>query len=197
MSLFPDTPASLLKKIAALKSGDDEAVWTDFIERYTPAVREFMRLKSPSAPEADLDDLVQDVFVRLVEILRAQTYDPAKARFRTYLATIMRNLLVDRWRQKAPPMQQIDQRLGGMDAADPGVVVDAAWRLAARRAAVRHVMSVSMLAQTSKDIYCAYVLEGGEIGEVARRFGVSRNMVSQTKTRIERMIAAVEARYAD
>lgn len=197
MSLFPDTPASLLKKIAALQRGDDEAVWMDFIERYTPAVREFMRLKSPGSSEADLDDLTQDVFVRLVDILRTQTYDPAKARFRTYLATIMRNLLVDHWRRKAPPMRQIDQRLGGMDAADPGVVVDVAWRLAARRAAVRHVMSASMLAPMSKDIYRAYVLEDGEIGEVAARFGVTRNVVSQTKTRIERMISAVEARYAD
>lgn len=197
MSLFPDTPASLLKKIAALQRGDDEAVWMDFIERYTPAVREFMRLKSHGSSEADLDDLTQDVFVRLVDILRTQTYDPAKARFRTYLATIMRNLLVDHWRRKAPPMQQLDRRLGGMDAADPGVVVDAAWRLAARRAAVRHVMSVSMLAPMSKDIYRAYVLEDGEIGEVAARFGVTRNVVSQTKTRIERMISAVEARYAD
>lgn len=198
MGVFPQTPATLLRKIAELRNGDDAAVWADFVERYTSAVREFLRLNRQAASEADLDDLVQDVFVRLVEILRAGKYDATKARFRTYLAQIMRNLLVDQWRQaRGRENAAGGDSLGSLSGADPGLQMDAAWRLAVHRAALRQVMSVSLLASQSKEIYRAYVLENGEIGEVARRFGVTRNQVSQVKTRVDKMIAAVEAAYAD
>lgn len=197
MALFPDTPATLLKKIAALRAGDDAAVWADFVERYAAAVREFLRLNRQTVSEADLDDLVQDVFIRLVGVLRAEKYDASKARFRTYLAQIMRNLLVDRWREERGLECVTGGSLGSLGEADPGMQMDAAWRLAVHRAAVQHVMSVSMLAPQSKEIYRAYVLEQRGIDEVARRFNVSRNQVSQVKTRVEKMIAAVEAAYAD
>ena len=203
MGLFPDTPGTLLKKIATLKRGDDEAVWADFVERYTPAVREFLRLNRGDVGEAELDDLVQDVFVKLVEILRQERYDPRKAKFRTYLASLMRNLLVDRWRARrgedADELRREDAPdVASADAtADPRAVVDAAWRIAVRKASIRHVMKVSMLATESKAIYRAYALEGGEIGAVAERFGVTRNTVSKIKMRVDRMVAAVEEAYLE
>ena len=203
MGLFPDTPGTLLKKIAALKRGDDEAVWADFVERYTPAVREFLRLNRGDVGEAELDDLVQEVFVKLVEILRQERYDPRKAKFRTYLATLMRNLLVDRWRTRQGTVGDGLRREGAPETAaadvtaDPRAAVDAAWRVAVHKAAIRHVMKVSMLATESKAIYRAYALEGGEIGAVAERFGVTRNTVSKIKMRVDRMVAAVEEAYLE
>ena len=204
MSLFPDTPGTLLKKIAALKRGDDEAVWADFVERYTPAVREFLRLNRGNVGEAELDDLVQDVFVKLVEVLRQERYDPLKAKFRTYLAALMRNLLVDRWRTRQGVVADGQRREDAPETeeavdvtADPRAAVDAAWRVAVRRAAIRHVMKVSMLAEESKAIYRAYALEGGEVGAVAERFGVTRNTVSKIKMRVDRMVAAVEEAYLE
>ena len=205
MSLFPETPGSLLKKIAALKRGDDAAVWADFVERYTPAVREFLRLNRGDAGDAELDDLTQDVFVKLVEVLRQERYDPRKAKFRTYLSTLMRNLLVDRWRERKKERSPELRREGAsgteseaIDAtADPRASVDAAWRVAVRRAAIRHVLTVSMLASESKAIYGAYALQGEDIGEVASRFGVTRNTVSKIKMRVDRMVAAVEEAYLE
>ena len=203
MGLFPGTPGTLLKKIAALKRGDDEAVWADFVERYTPAVREFLRLNRGDVGEAELDDLVQEVFVKLVEILRQERYDPRKAKFRTYLATLMRNLLVDRWRTRQGTVADGLRRESAPETAaadvtaDPRAAVDAAWRVAVHKAAIRHVMKVSMLATESKAIYRAYALEGGEIGAVAERFGVTRNTVSKIKMRVDRMVAAVEEAYLE
>lgn len=198
MSFFPETPGTLLRKIADLQAGDDAAVWADFVERYLPAVRMFIRLNG--APDSDVDDLVQDVFVKLVAVLRTTRFDATKARFRTYLATLMRNQLVDHLRQ-ARSREKV--RAGAQQASppqgdvlsDPGSLLDATWRLAIHRAAVDHVLNVSLLAGQSKDIYRAYVLEGGDIADVARRFGVTRNTVSKVKMRVGQMVAAVEAAF--
>jgi predicted DNA-binding protein YlxM (UPF0122 family) len=59
------------------------------------------------------------------------------------------------------------------------------------------VLTRTALAQRSKDVYRAYVLEEKPIGEVAKAFGVSRNVVSQTKTRVDAMIADFEAMLRD
>ena len=47
----------------------------------------------------------------------------------------------------------------------------------------------------SKAVYRAYVIEERPIGEVAAAFGVSRNSVSQIKTRVERLVSAIENEF--
>jgi DNA-directed RNA polymerase specialized sigma24 family protein len=74
-------------------------------------------------------------------------------------------------------------------------VIDAKWRLARRTAAVEWALSKTALSKQSKEVYRAYVLDGCPIGEVAAKFGIPRNSVSQIKTRVERMIAAIESEF--
>ena len=62
-------------------------------------------------------------------------------------------------------------------------------------AGVDWTLAKTELSVQSKAVYRAYVIEGRPIGEVAAKFGISRNSVSQIKTRVERMIAAVEAEF--
>ena len=121
-------------------------------------------------------------------------------KFRRYLATLIRNELVSRWRRRQArgdgvsvslddPKAGVEMTVGSETAA----LIDTKWRLARRRAAIDWTLTKTALSAQSKAIYRAYVLEGRPIGDVAAAFGVSRNSVSQTKTRVERMIAAVEA----
>ena len=72
-------------------------------------------------------------------------------------------------------------------------VIDAKWRLARRKAAVEWALTRTALSAQSKAVYRAYVIEERPIGEVAAEFSIPRNSVSQIKTRVERMIAAIEA----
>ena len=41
MSAFPETPATLLVKLAAQVTGEDEANWVRFADLYVPAIRSF------------------------------------------------------------------------------------------------------------------------------------------------------------
>ena len=78
---------------------------------------------------------------------------------------------------------------------DAAAIVDVKWRLARRKAAVEWALTKTALSAQSKAVYRAYVMEGRPIGDVAAKFNIARNSVSQIKTRVERMVAAIENEF--
>ena len=200
MASFPDTPVSLLVRIASEKTGvRDEAAWTRLFELYAPVIRAFAGERGVSGEE---EDVVQEIFMKLAAVLgdgRVKVGGDA-GKFRRYLATLIRNELVSRWRRRqargeGTTMSLDDPGSGAEPVVDSetAALIDAKWRLARRKAAVEWTLSKTALSSQSKAVYRAYVVEGRSIGEVATSFGIPRNSVSQIKTRVERMISAVEA----
>ena len=206
--MFPDTPKTLLQKIADRTQGNDCAEWAAFVELYAPPLMRFVRLQSPGMSEADAEDVVQDVFIRLVDVLRERKIDRNRAKFRAYLASMTRHLLIDRYRaaqarpalatgpvpngRLAPSAQ--DKGPVPSAAVDPGVAVDVLWRKAAREAAKEHIFTKTAVSAQSKRIY--ELLERGlSPREAAAQVGVSRDVVKQVKSRIDRAIATIEETY--
>ena len=196
MSAFPDTPVSLLARIAAERTGASEASWTRFFELYQPVIVKFAAF---SGAGREAEDVAQDVFVKLVEVFRRSAYDPAHGTFRAYLAAMIRHEVVNRWHKAAARAANRhisinnDEHPVELSApSETAAILDARWRLARHQAAVEHVLTKTALSEKSKAIYRAYVLEERPIEEVAAAFGVPSNTVSQTKTRVARMIAAHE-----
>ena len=200
MSRIPNTPVTLIARMAAQATGEDEATWVKFFELYQPVIRHFAEF---AGARSDTDDVVQDVMVKLVEVFRSGAYRPEKGRFRAFLATITRREVINRWQKaqvRAADRHVSLNRTTAQEIAvqpEAAAMLDAKWRLAQHAAAVEHVLTRTALAQRSKDVYRAYVLEEKPIGEVAKAFGVSRNVVSQTKTRVDAMIADFESLFRD
>ena len=204
MAIFPDTPVSLLIRIASERTGvRDEAAWSRFFELYAPVIKAFADERGASG---DGEDIVQEIFLKLVEVLgdgRVKIGEDA-GKFRRYLATLIRNELVSRWRRRQArgdgASVSLDDPKAGVEMSvdsETAALIDTKWRLARRKAAIDWALTKTALSAKSKAIYRAYVLEERPIGDVAAAFGVSRNSVSQTKTRVERMIAAVEAEICE
>ena len=202
MANFPDTPVSLLVRLASDRTGiRDEAGWTRLFELYAPAIRAFAEERGG---EGEGEDVVQEIFMRLVEVLgsgRVKIGDGAM-KFRRYLATLIRNELVSRWRKRmargGDGLVSLDDPGAGVEAtvdSDAAAVVDVKWRLARRRAAVEWALTKTALSPQSKAVYQAYVIDERPIGEVSAEFNIPRNSVSQIKTRVERMIAAIESEF--
>jgi RNA polymerase sigma factor (sigma-70 family) len=82
---------------------------------------------------------------------------------------------------------------GGANAVEQ---IDADWQRAVLAAAVEHVLTKSALSDRDRKVYRAYVQENKPIEKVAAEFGITRNLVSQIKTRIERRIAAIGRQLA-
>ena len=196
---YPETSATLLRTLREARSGVDDVAWARFVDLYGPVVHHLVRLLSPGISDADMDDAVQDVFVKLVDILRSGAYDPAKGKFRTYLSTLVRRLLIDRYREAVARRRgrQVEIEVAEEIAVedDPGAWMDAKWRIACRMAAERRVMEESALAEQSREVWRLLSVEGLSVKDAARRLGIPSNTVSKIKRRIETRIAAVLALY--
>lgn len=196
---YPETSVTLLRTLREVRSGVDDVAWARFVDMYGPVVHHLVRLLSPGISDADTDDAVQDVFVKLVDILRSGAYDSAKGKFRTYLSTLVRRLLIDRYREAAARRRDRQVEIEVADeiavADDPGAWMDAKWRIACRMAAERRVMEESALAEQSREVWRLLSVEGLSVKDAARRLGIPPNTVSKIKRRIETRIAAVLALY--
>jgi RNA polymerase sigma-70 factor (ECF subfamily) len=78
--------------------------WEEFYAIYKPMLVGYFRKQGLSA--GDVQDLVQDVFLKLCK--RIQTYDRDRTRFRTWLFTVARNTLIDRARRDQTRRHAVD-----------------------------------------------------------------------------------------
>ena len=199
MSIFPPTSLTLLHKLAVEVTGGNEAAWVRFFDLYTPAIRRFVEWNDHVH---DPDDVVQEVYLKLVEIIRAGKYNPDKARFRTFLALLIRRQLITLYRQDqarhVADRCSIDDLTEELSVpSDQREKIDLDWAKAKHEAAVEHVLTKVAMKAQSRDIYRAYVIEERSVEDVAATFGVSPDIIYKVKNRVNKMIEAVEAEYAE
>ena len=199
MSLFPPTSLTLLHKLAVEVTGGNEAAWVRFFDLYTPAIRRFVEWNDHVH---DPDDVVQEVYLKLVEIIRAGKYNPDKARFRTFLALLIRRQLITLYRQDqarhVADRCSIDDLTEELSVpSDQREKIDLDWAKAKHEAAIEHVLTKVAMKAQSRDIYRAYVIEERSVEDVAAMFGVAPDIIYKVKNRVNKMIEAVEAEYAE
>lgn len=88
------TRQSLLE---AIQNRMDPARWGDFAGTYTPLLVSY--LAKWGIRGASADDVVQEVFVKLMTVIPAERFDRSR-RFRTWLYTVTRNAAHDWWRKQ-------------------------------------------------------------------------------------------------
>ena len=199
---FPDTPATLLAKIANRLTGQrDEMQWVRFFDLYQPAIRKFAEYQGA---KDDADDVTQDILLKLVDILRNGRYSSDAGKFRCYLATLIRREVIGHWRRRQARAEDAhvsaddpDAGVELADSRDAGLVLDAKWRLARHEAAVEHALCRTALSAKTKAVYRAYVIDEMPLKDVMANFGVSEATVYQSKTRVGKMIAALEAELGE
>jgi RNA polymerase sigma factor (sigma-70 family) len=206
MSTFPVTSATLIAKIKNLPPGEDSAAWVRFWNSYSAAIRQFAAMKGG---EENADDIVMTVLGKLVEVLRSGQYTPEKGKFHSYLATMIVNEVHMSHRKEVARASDrkvsLDSSIGGAtpESTDRTIAdtlaapeaspeqLDADWREAVLKSAVEHVLTKTALSERDRNVYREYALEGRDIGEVAAKYRISRNYVSQIRVRIDKRIVAV------
>jgi DNA-directed RNA polymerase specialized sigma24 family protein len=88
MSAFPATRHSIVAAIRSEHADVRRSAFDALVTAYWKPVFKYVRLKWHATPE-DAADLTQGFFLRAFEKEFFATFDPAKARFRTYLRTCL------------------------------------------------------------------------------------------------------------
>ncbi len=205
-SSFPVTSVTLIAKIKNLSPGADSAAWVRFWDTYQAAIRNFAAIKGG---EENADDIVMQVLGKLVDVLRSGQYTPDKGRFHSYLTSMIANEVHMAHRKDlvrgGDRKVSLDAKSGGSDESDGGSLadvlaapdpvssdsIDEDWKKAVLQSAVNHVLNHTALSDRDRSVYRAYALEGEDVGAVAKKFGISRNLVSQIRVRIDKRIVAV------
>ena len=181
MTSFPATSVTLIAKIKNLAPGEDSAAWVRFWNSYSDAIRQFAAIKGG---EENADDIVMTVLGKLVEALRSGQYTPEKGKFHSYLATMIVNEVHMSHRKE---MSRAADRKVSIDSSIGGASAESADRTIADTLAA-HVLNETALSERDRNVYREYALDGRDIGEVAAKYRISRNYVSQIRVRIDKRI---------
>jgi RNA polymerase sigma-70 factor (ECF subfamily) len=177
-----DTPASLLLR---LRQPTEQAAWARFVELYTPLLYSWSRRLGLQSQDAA--DLVQDVFIVLVEKLPDFRYDPQKS-FRAWLRTVLLNKWRNRHRRHtAVPLDAVKDPLPDRAATD---AVDAFGEAEYRQHLVGralHLMQSEFQPATWKACL-EVVADERPAAEVAKRLGITVNAVYLARSRVLRRL---------
>jgi RNA polymerase sigma-70 factor (ECF subfamily) len=172
------TPASLLDR---LRQPFASEAWARFVALYTPLIYSWGRRVGLQDPEAA--DLVQEVFVTLLQVLPTFTYDRQKS-FRRWLRTITLN----KWRnlRKRPDQRVKPGACAALEAVAGAADLDEAWEveyqqhLAARALAI---MRADFQEATWKACW-EMTVEGRPAADVAAELGLTVGAVYAAKFRV-------------
>ena len=197
MSVFPETSLTLLRKIAVQVTGEREAAWVRFFGLYEPAIKRFAAFHDSIH---DPDDVVQDIFMKLVNVVQSGGYDASKGSFRSFLSTMIRRHLVSLYRKDQARGAGLHVNIDDVEPSVPADVaeqIDLKWSIARHQSAIEHVLTKTAISAQSRAVYRAYVEDGMPLDEVVAKFGVTKAAVYKIKSRVEQMAAIIEDEFAD
>lgn len=106
------TDVALLARIAE----GDQLAFRIFYERFAGKILAYVRKNSRDSGSEE--DVVQEVFVQVWR--KAATYRPSRGAVASWLYTITRNRVVDRWRRQWARIQEDEHELERLEAPDRG-----------------------------------------------------------------------------
>jgi RNA polymerase sigma-70 factor (ECF subfamily) len=170
------TPPSLLER---LRQPADDGAWARFVELYAPLLHGWLARRG--CPGGDIADLMQDVFLTLVQVLPTFTYDRHKS-FRHWLRTVALNKWRDRLKQRELPLVQ------GNDWAEavPAEADDPFWEHEYRGLLARRALEIMQKDFPGKTWMACWqmVVDGSSAADVASRLGLSRGAVHAARFRV-------------
>jgi RNA polymerase sigma-70 factor, ECF subfamily len=150
-----------LDLIARWQRGDERAA-SELVVRHAQALARFA---SSFGAHDDIDDLVQETFIRAFQSLDGFR---AESSFRTWLFTIERRLLLDRRRAEKRRPSRVEVQEG-----DATTEYDALDSMVAGEAAHRVRDAMKKLSPTQREVFALRVAEGLSYKEIAELVGTT------------------------
>jgi len=135
----PGPEAEDVSELALLARGDTLA-WNRFTLRWSPVIHAAVkRLLDPAGRGADIEDVAQEVFVRLIRAERPLAgYDPARSALSTFLTVLATSAAIDHLRRQRPtvPVEILPERYLALAPPEPRLRLAVPERLLSPRQAL-------------------------------------------------------------
>jgi RNA polymerase sigma factor (sigma-70 family) len=187
VQVYPDTRLSLITR---LKNRTDQDAWDEFVEIYRPVVCRLARLKG--LQDADVEDLAQQVLTAVAAAVDRWDPDKERGRFRAWLTTIARNLILNMITRRPPDCglgEEIQNDHLDLQVAREGPNSDLI-RIESRRE-VFHWAARQITGEFQPETWQSFMLtavEGLEPTEVAKLLGKSLGAVYAARGRVMRRL---------
>jgi RNA polymerase sigma factor (sigma-70 family) len=175
------TRKSLLMRV---KDSSDEKAWDDFVAYYKNFI--YHILHRIGMRSADIDDLVQEILIKLWKNL--ESYDAEKGLFRAWLNTIVRNTAYNyfesakRRRDLLENERQFAETLRTMPASDLEKIIEDEWS--------KYITSFAL--DRLKNIFSGKAIEvfslsldGYSTDEIAEKLSLTRDSVYTLRNRVK------------
>ena len=186
MSVSPETRPSL---IVRLKNRADDEAWFEFSEIYRPLV--FRLACRRGLQPADADDLVQQVLTSVARVIDRWEDDPHRARFRTWLARIATNAILNaltrRPRDRGTGDSNFQDLLDAHPAEGPDSdLIRVEYRREVFRWAARQVRPEFQ--PETWDAFWLTAVEGRDVTDVSREQNRSAGSIYAARSRVMRRL---------
>jgi RNA polymerase sigma-70 factor (ECF subfamily) len=176
------TPPTLLER---LRDKLDAHSWGRLVDLYTPLL--FSWARRCGASDSDAADLVQEVFVALLQTLPEFRYDHQRGKFRNWLLTLLRNKWHDRLRSNAREEKARAQRLQQVESPDDAELFREEEY---RRELAGRVLTLikDEFAPATWQAFWETVVQGRSPHDVAGELGITENAVYCAKCKVLRRL---------
>jgi RNA polymerase sigma factor (sigma-70 family) len=183
--LMNETPLSLLDRLR--RQPGDQPSWRRLTELYTPLIRRW--LLRHKTPEADADDLAQEVLLVLSRELGEFDHNGRTGAFRHWVRSVTANRLRAYWRaRRSGPHSGLEEKLAQLEDRDS--VLGHAWDREHDEFVARRLMELvePEFEPSTWRSFRLLVLEEKPAAVVAAQTGLSVNAVLIAKCRVLRRL---------
>jgi len=169
----------------------DPERWREFDSIYRPIL--FAYLRKQGLKEFEVNDVVQDTFVKL--LAKIHTYDRSKCKFRSWLFSVAHNTLIDHARRRASHKKALEGWAADVLGATPSdsVRMTEEWVKIHRAKILEHALK-TVCARTSSRVWSCFeqrLLRNRPASEIAAELKLEPNAVYANASRVLKQVRAV------
>lgn len=178
------------------KNQDDDAAWEEFAAYYRDFI--YMVLHQMNLYSVDIDDLAQDILIKIWKSLPNHIYDKDRARFRTWLSRLIRNQVLDHFRatqrrarkHAAAAEDETSDRMPMITEPDVEKIIQKEWEVHIVQLALNNISS--LFSDRAIEAF-SMSIEGKSTAQIAEHLGVKPNSVVKLKNRVkERLVIEIQ-----
>ena len=177
-----DIHSTRMTLIQRVKNRLDDKSWEEFARWYEPYIKA-IAYKS-GVPLPHIDDLCQDILLRVWKSIENFEYNPEKCKFRSWLTTVSRNQIYTFFSREKKKQNdvEVNEEILGPEEAELNEIIEKEWQAYIVTLALKKVRE--NFSGNVVDIYLAFQ-DGLTIDLVAKKYDVSESSVYVYNKRVK------------